>query len=125
MIPAGPTLDHVQLAAPPESEAAARAFYSGLLGLTEIEKPPPLQSRGGVWFTLGSAQLHIGVEDPFSPARKAHPALRWSRPELQAVAGRLQAAGAPVRWDDALPGVLRFFTEDPWGNRLELLAYSD
>ena len=124
-MPTAPTLDHVQLAAPPECEAAARAFYAGLLGLTEIEKPPALQSRGGVWFTLGSAQLHIGVEDPFSPARKAHPALRWSRPDLQAVANRLQEAGAPVRWDDALPGVLRFFTEDPWGNRLEFLAYSD
>ena len=124
-MPSEPMLDHVQLAAPPGCEAQARAFYGDLLGLTEIEKPAPLQPRGGVWFTLGFAQLHIGVEEPFAPARKAHPALRWSQAGLRAVGGRLEAAGAPVRWDDTLPGVLRFFTEDPWGNRLELLAYSD
>lgn len=117
-----PALDHVQIAAPRGCEAAARAFYGELLGLEEIEKPPPLRGRGGVWFALGGGQLHIGVEDPFAPARKAHPALRVSTQELHALAGRLRAAGAPVNWDRELPEVERFFTADPWGNRLELLS---
>jgi catechol 2,3-dioxygenase-like lactoylglutathione lyase family enzyme len=118
-------LDHVQLAAPPGCEDAARAFYGDLLGLTEIDKPQPLRAHGGVWFELGLGQLHIGVEDPFSPARKAHPALRAAgRRALDELAGRLQAAGAPVQWDSEVDGLWRFYTADPWGNRLELLAYA-
>jgi catechol 2,3-dioxygenase-like lactoylglutathione lyase family enzyme len=113
-------LDHVQVAAPPGCEAQARRFYGELLGLSEIPKPASLAGRGGVWFSLGDQQLHVGVEDPFEPARKAHPALRVEG--LDALAERLVAAGAPVRWDEDLPGVRRFYTEDPWGNRLELLA---
>ena len=109
-------LDHVQLAAPPHCEDAARAFYGDLLGLVEVEKPEPLRGRGGVWFE----QLHVGVEQDFAPARKAHPALRVD--DLDGVAERLRAAGARVQWDDALPGVRRFYTQDPWGNRVELLG---
>ena len=116
-------LDHVQLAAPRGCEPEARRFYGELLGLTEIEKPEPLRSRGGVWFALGSHQLHIGVEEPFSPALKAHPALRVQAGELDVLADRLAAAGAKVAWDDALAGVRRFYSEDPWGNRIELLAH--
>jgi catechol 2,3-dioxygenase-like lactoylglutathione lyase family enzyme len=112
-----PALDHVQVAAPPGCEDAARTFYGDLLGLVEVEKPEPLRGRGGVWFE----QLHIGVEPDFAPARKAHPALRVE--DLDGLAERLRAAGAQVQWDDALPGVRRFYTADPWGNRVELLAY--
>ncbi|MDQ6748668.1 MAG: hypothetical protein M3010_11270, partial [Candidatus Dormibacteraeota bacterium] len=61
-----PTLDHVQLAAPPGCEAAARRFYGELLGLAELTKPEPLRARGGVWFALGVGELHIGVQDPFT-----------------------------------------------------------
>ena len=109
-------LDHVQVAAPPGCEAAARAFYGELLGLEEVEKPQPLRGRGGVWFR----QLHVGVETDFTPARKAHPALAVG--DLDALALRLEAAGARVEWDGALPGVRRFYTSDPWGNRVELLG---
>jgi len=113
-------LDHVQIAAPPGCEPEARRFYGELLGLRELEKPEPLRSRGGAWFELGDGrQLHVGVEQPFSPSRKAHPAFAAAR--LDALAAALAAAGAPVRWDAALPGTRRFYTEDPWGNRLELL----
>jgi catechol 2,3-dioxygenase-like lactoylglutathione lyase family enzyme len=119
-----PYLDHVQIAAPPDCEAQARRFYGELLGLAELEKPAPLLSRGGVWFALGDAQLHIGVEERFAPARKAHPALRVDRAALDGLARTLTDAGAGVRWDDELPDVRRFFTDDPWGNRLELLARS-
>jgi catechol 2,3-dioxygenase-like lactoylglutathione lyase family enzyme len=115
-------LDHVQLAAPPACEDEARRFYAELLGLEEIPKPEPLRARGGVWFQLGRGQLHIGVEDPFRPARKAHPAL-WVTPErLEALAARLSAAGVALQWDAELPGVRRFYVEDHWGNRLELMT---
>ena len=113
-------LDHVQLACPPGSEDEARRFYGGLLGLTEIDKPEPLRARGGVWFECGKAQqLHLGVEKPFAPARKAHPALLVeSASALEDLAARLPT----VRWDEDLPGYRRFYTDDPFGNRLELLA---
>jgi catechol 2,3-dioxygenase-like lactoylglutathione lyase family enzyme len=113
----GMRLDHVQVAAPPGCEAEARRFYGELLGLAEVEKPEALRGRGGVWF----GPLHVGVEEPFAPARKAHPALRVAAGELDGLAGRLGAAGCPVVWDDSIPGVRRFFTFDPWGNRVELL----
>ena len=113
-------LDHVQVAAPPNSEHEARAFYTGLLGLEELEKPEPLRSRGGVWFKVGSQQLHVGIQEDFQPATKAHPAFHTD--SLDALAERLTLAGAPVHYDDAIPG--RFYTEDPWGNRLELLSSS-
>jgi len=117
-------LDHVQVAAPPGCEARARAFYGELLGLPEIEKPEPMRASGGAWFALGAQQLHVGVEDPFAPAAKAHPGLSVTEEELVALAARVEAAGAPVVWDDRLPGVRRFYTADPFGNRLELLAGS-
>jgi catechol 2,3-dioxygenase-like lactoylglutathione lyase family enzyme len=110
-------IDHVQLAAPTGCEAAARAFYGGMLGLAEIEKPEPLRSRGGVWFELGGGQqLHIGVEPGFTPARKAHPA--FAVEDLDALAGRL----GEVDWDDDVAGLRRFYAADPWGNRLEFVA---
>ena len=116
-------LDHVQIAAPPGCEGDARRFFGGLLGLEEVAKPAALAARGGAWFALGPGgqQLHVGVEDDFKPARKAHPALVVSG-SLEVLAERLLEAGCEVRWDDALPGVARFYVDDPWGNRLELLA---
>jgi catechol 2,3-dioxygenase-like lactoylglutathione lyase family enzyme len=121
---AAPVLDHVQVAAPVGCEALARRFYGETLGLVEVDKPAPLAGRGGVWFALGSGtQLHVGVADAFAPAVKAHPGLRIvTVARLEALGRRRAAAGAPVRWDSELPGVRRFFTADPWGNRLELLA---
>lgn len=112
-------LDHVQLAAPAGCEEAARRFYGELLGLPELPKPATLAGRGGVWFQLGAQGLHIGVEQPFAAARKAHPALLVRN--LDVLAERLQAAGVDVKWDNDLPGYRRFYASDPWDNRLELL----
>ena len=109
-------LDHVQVAAPPGCEAEARAFYGALLGLPEVEKPAALAARGGVWFAF----LHVGVTPDFVPAAKAHPALRVTG--LETLADRLVEAGVEVRWDEAIPGVARFYAEDPWGNRLEFVG---
>ncbi len=114
-------LDHVQLAAPAGCEAAARRFYGELLGLVEIEKPAGVAASGGAWFVVGDRELHIGVAEPFVPARKAHPALRVASGGLDALAARLEAAGCRVGWDERIAGVRRFFTDDPWGNRIELL----
>ena len=112
-------LDHVQVAIPTGGEDAARGFYGVLLGMTEETKPPVLAARGGCWFTSGSAVLHLGVEEPFAPARKAHPAFLVD--DLDAVEAVLEAAGhACVRSDQEIPGVFRFHTADPFGNRVEL-----
>ncbi len=116
-------LDHVQVAAPRGCEAEARRFYGTLLGLEEIDKPEELRARGGVWFLCGEQQLHVGVEDDFAPARKAHPALRVADDDgLDTLAERLQQADERVIPDEALPGIRRFYAQDPWGNRIELLA---
>jgi catechol 2,3-dioxygenase-like lactoylglutathione lyase family enzyme len=118
-------VDHVQLAAPPEGEAEARAFYGGLLGLEEIVKPPALAARGGCWFQCGAQQIHIGIEAEFRAAKKAHPALRLAdRAGFDALLARLSARGVAIKRDDEeIPGVTaRFFIADPWGNRLELLV---
>ncbi|GGQ03608.1 VOC family protein [Streptomyces roseolilacinus] len=112
-------VDHVQPAAPAGSEERLRAYYTGALGMTEIPKPPALAANGGCWFRAGAVQLHLGIEAGFRPARKAHPELRVN--DIEAYAERLAAHGAPVVWDDRLPGHRRFFSEDPVGNRLEFL----
>ena len=111
-------IDHVQVAAPRGCEGEARAFYGGLLGLEELPKPEALAARGGCWFRAGVHELHVGVEEPFAPARKAHPALVVEG--LAELAARLAAAGIEVAWDDAIPGARRCHVADPFGNRLEL-----
>lgn len=111
-------IDHVQLAIPAGTEDEARRFYGELLGMTEIPKPAALAVRGGCWFTAGSAVLHLGIEQPFTPARKAHPALLVT--DLDALESRIDNAGYEcVRADGEIPGVKRFHTRDPFGNRIE------
>ncbi len=112
-------IDHIQIAAPAGCEAAARDFYGSILGLAEIEKPPILRERGGCWFECGSQQLHLGVELDFRPAKKAHPA--FAVPDLDELRDALNTRGVKTFDDDSLPGVRRFYAEDPWGNRLEFV----
>jgi ubiquinone/menaquinone biosynthesis C-methylase UbiE len=112
-------LDHMQLAMPRGMEEQARAFYGGVLGLEELAKPPALAARGGVWFRCGEQQINLGVEEDFHPQRKGHPGLLVR--DLAAVRARLAAAGAPIIPDDLLPGYERFYTADPFGNRIECL----
>ena len=113
-------LDHMQLTMPRGAEEQARAFYVGALGLEELPKPPALAARGGVWFRCGQQGLHLGVEEDFHPQRKGHPGLLVR--DLAATRARLEAAGAPIVPDDLLPGYERFYTADPFGNRIECLA---
>ena len=117
-------IHHVQIAAPPGSEEEARRFFGGVLGLKELPKPEPLAARGGAWFACGGGvELHIGIAQDFVPAAKAHPAFAVDGSErLTALAARLGGAGIGVVWDEAAPGVSRFYATDPWGNRLEFIT---
>jgi hypothetical protein len=111
-------IDHVQLAAPAGREGDARSFYGGLLRMAELAKPEPIRARGGCWFSAGGQELHIGVEEQFAPARKAHPGLVVS--DLGLVRDRLRAAEVAFEDDTKIEGVDRLFVSDPFGNRLEL-----
>jgi catechol 2,3-dioxygenase-like lactoylglutathione lyase family enzyme len=112
-------LHHVQLAAPSGSEDRLREFYGEVLGLPEVPKPRVLAARGGVWFRSAHVELHLGVEDDFRPARKAHPGLLVDG--LDELAERIEAHGVEVQWDDNFPGFRRCYVADPFGNRIELL----
>ena len=112
-------LHHVQLAIPPASEDQCRAFWGGILGMDEVEKPPVLAARGGCWFRGGGVEVHLGVENDFTPARKAHPGILVSN--LRELATSLEAGGVEVTWDGEFPGHDRFYAADPFGNRLEFL----
>jgi len=109
-------IDHVQLAMPPGGEAAAEAFYTGVLGLPRVPKPPLLAVRGGCWFESPAVHVHLGVEDGFVPARKAHPAF-----VVDDLRSFVAASGLDVRWSDEVPGTVRCHLDDPFGNRLELI----
>jgi len=112
-------VDHVQLAMPAGREAEAREFYSRLLGIPEIPKPPALAARGGVWFESGRVKVHLGVDPDFRPARKAHPGLLVDG--LGRLIDELRGAGYPVVEDEPLESYLRVYVSDPFGNRLELM----
>lgn len=111
-------LDHVQVAMPRGAEAQAREFYGTLLGLEEIPKPTELAARGGAWFRCGQLQLHLGVEDDFRAAKKAHPAFLVD--DLQGLVECLTASGYAVQVEQRVD-VERAFTADPFGNRVELV----
>jgi catechol 2,3-dioxygenase-like lactoylglutathione lyase family enzyme len=116
-------IDHVQLAIPRGGEDRARKFWIELFGFHEIEKPADMKKRGGAWFALGDVQIHVGVEEPFVAAKKAHPALRARNgDDVRALATKLGAAGIEVRWAHDAPGVVRFHVDDPFGNRIEVTA---
>lgn len=116
-------IDHVQIAMPIGAEDKARDFFGTLLGLEELAKPADMAARGGCWFAAGEHQIHLGVEADFRPAKKAHIALRSdSLTELRA---RFEAAGYATFDDVPVDGRHRFFSNDPFGNRIEFLEAPD
>ncbi|MBM7096741.1 GNAT family N-acetyltransferase [Bacillus sp. H-16] len=115
------SIDHIQLAAPKGSEEEARRFFAGLLGFEEVEKPEVLKKRGGVWFAFGSYQVHIGIEEPFAPAQKAHPAFEIDN--LDGLIKHLDEHEVSYKEDDDLPGAKRIYMDDPFGNRIEILEW--
>lgn len=116
-------LDHIQIAIPKGGEDQARSFYGTLLGLVEVKKPPSLAGRGGCWFAGPGVHLHVGVEEPFRPARKAHIGLVVE--DLEAARAELQTAAVRTTEDDAAIGVRRFYAADPFGNRVEFIDRRD
>lgn len=109
-------IDHVQLAMPPGGEDRAEDFYQDILGIPRVPKPPELAVRGGCWFKREGLRVHLGVEDGFRPARKAHPALA-----VRGLEALREAGGYPVRRTEDVPGVPQWYVDDPFGNRIELL----
>ena len=114
-------IDHIQLAAPKGSEGMARNFYKDILGFMEVEKPDELKKRGGVWFSFGNYQIHVGIEEPFTPAKKAHPAFEVEN--IEALEQNLSKNDIHIIKDDNLPGAKRFYLHDPFGNRIEVLEW--
>lgn len=114
-------IDHIQIAAPPGSEDAARKFYGELLGMEEIPKPENLKGRGGCWFLCGSQEVHIGMQQDFTPAKKAHPG--FTVQALEQLKSRLQEADYLISDELPIAGRSRFFTHDPFGNRVEFLEF--
>ena len=112
-------IDHVQIAIPPDVEERADRFYVDLLGLTRVEKPSSLARRGGRWYACGELQVHLGVDAQFVPSAKAHVAFRVS--DYEGLERRLREAAALVQHDDEIPDVQRFYTWDPFGNRIEIV----
>jgi catechol 2,3-dioxygenase-like lactoylglutathione lyase family enzyme len=113
-------LHHVQLAIPAGAEDACREFYVGALGMIEVPKPPVLAARGGLWVRADGLEIHLGVEQDFRPAHKAHPGILVA--DLDGLAQRLAEHGVDVEWDDKFPGFRRFYAFDAVGNRLEFLS---
>ncbi len=114
-------IDHIQLSIPAGGEEVARKFYGEALGLEEIEKPEPLKPRGGLWYKIADAQLHLGVEDSRNKTR-SHPAFEVD--ELEKIKAYFQENGVEVREEIPTPGVARFSFFDPFGNRIEFLEKS-
>lgn len=114
-------LDHVQIAMPKGGEKEAREFYQDILGISEVPKPAELSGRGGAWFENGKIKIHLGVEADFRPAKKAHPGFLVS--DLPQLLATLMSKGYAVSEDQSLAEVKRAFTQDPFGNRVELIQY--
>ncbi len=115
-------IHHVQLAMPAAREWDARVFYGELLGIPERQKPESLAQKGGVWFEAGALKIHLGIEDDFRPAKKAHPCLEVS--DIAAMAVRLEEAGIEVERGVTAEGIDRFYADDPFGNRIEFVGIS-
>jgi catechol 2,3-dioxygenase-like lactoylglutathione lyase family enzyme len=112
-------IEHVQLAMPRGKESEARSFYEGVLGIPEVPKPPNLAKRGGCWFVRDALKIHLGVDDDFRAARKAHPALLVE--DLPALKALIEECGYNFTTDEPLAGYDRIYVSDPFGNRIELM----
>ena len=99
----------------------ARAFYEGVLGLREVPRPESFDFPGA-WYRLGNLDLHVIGRDQTDPPSRRHFAL-WVQ-DIRATADALKNAGCPVLWEHKykIRDIDRFFTEDPDGNRIEVMG---
>jgi catechol 2,3-dioxygenase-like lactoylglutathione lyase family enzyme len=112
-------LNHVQICIPQGAEKTGRAFYCGVLGLLEIEKPEALQPRGGFWLQVGDRQVHVSIEDGVDrKLTKAH--IAYEVDDLDAWRSILQQQQIHIGESVPIPGQKRFEFRDPFGNRVEL-----
>ena len=116
-------IHHVQLAMPPGGEPAAVEFYEGVLGIPQVGKPANLAARGGCWFERDTLRIHLGVDADFRPAQKAHPALAVDG--MPALVAQLSASSIAVREGEPLDGFDHVYVDDPFGNRIELIAATE
>lgn len=116
-------VDHIQLAMPPSSGEVARSYFVSVLEMEEDTKPEPLRSIGGYWFRKDGVILYLGVEDGFIAQKKAHPVFIVS--DLRGLTSKIVEAGYPLIWNSALPDRSRFYTNDPFGNRIEFIEEGD
>ncbi|MED1201991.1 VOC family protein [Heyndrickxia acidicola] len=114
-------IDHIQVAGPKGCEEEAKRFYSGILGLKELPKPENLRARGGCWFQCGDQEIHVGIEEEFSPAKKAHPGLLVHN--LLSLKQTLEEHHIPIKEEPPIQGRIRIHVSDPFGNRLEFLEF--
>ena len=116
-------LDHIQLAMPAGQEEQARHFYENVMGFREVAKPEQLAARGGCWFERDGIHIHLGVMTDFRPATKAHPAFRVT--DLERAQKTFLDADISIIPDESLPHVRRFYVNDPFGNRIEIIQDGD
>lgn len=112
---------HVQITIPPGEEERARAFYCGVLGMAEIEKPRSLAGRGGFWLAVGERSVHVGVEDMESTGGRGKAHVAYEVNDLDCFRQRLAEAGVEVIQGIPIPGHDRFEARDPFGNRIEII----
>src|SRR4051794_38997563 len=112
---------HTQITAPKGAESEVRRFYGQVLGLKETALPEALASRNLIWFELGQSTLHVGFEDGINRAATgAH--LAYEVNDIAAFRRRVKDAGFELIEQPKLPGLDRFHTRDPFGNRLEIIG---
>lgn len=116
------SIEHVQIAIPVGGEDRARAFYTGILGFVEVDKPAAMAKRNSIWFTAGSVSLHLGLEPDFHAAKRAHPALVVHG--MDQILTACEREGVTVKPDVSFNGFRRVHIFDPFGNRLELMEPS-
>jgi catechol 2,3-dioxygenase-like lactoylglutathione lyase family enzyme len=99
----------------------AKEFYGGVLGLTEVPRPETFDFPGA-WYRNGPTDLHIISRAQIDGESRRHVAFFVS--DLQVAARVLEAHGYPVLWETMkISGIDRFFTRDPDGNRIEVMAW--
>ena len=112
-------IHHVNVVVPPGRTDDVVPFYAEVLGLRRVDKPTHGVDQSGAWFDVDDAsQVHVSER-----SGDVHPQSHFGLvvDDFDGVMQRLREYGAT--WEDQadLFGGRRGFTQDPAGNRIELL----